>query len=136
MTSLILRLPPPLNSLYRRAPGGHGMYKTAEAKEWAEECQWEFKKAKGVCIVRGGVDIHMRLFVSRDRDIDSCFKLVLDSLEEFAYLNDSQVTRLIAYKEVDKSNPRIEIDIMSPLDKQEEDAKVSTEASSQRNPDQ
>lgn len=106
------------------------MFKTQEAKDWAEECQWEFKAAKGEMSATGAVDIHLRLFLSRDRDVDSCFKIVLDALEGFAYLKDAQVSRVIAYKEVDKSNPRIEVDIMSPLDRRQEAVIVSTEESS------
>lgn len=116
--------------MYRRSPGTHGMFKTSEAVQWTEECQWEFKIAKGELTPVGSVDIHLRMFLSRDRDIDSCFKIVLDALEGFAYINDSQVGRVIAYKEFDKSNPRIEIDVMSPLDKNNQNAIVATEAAS------
>lgn len=48
----------------------------------------------------------------RKRDIDAYLKILLDSMSDIVYLDDSQVTELHVFKEVDKENPRIEIQVL------------------------
>lgn len=48
----------------------------------------------------------------RKRDIDNYLKLILDSMTDIVYLDDSQITELHVYKEYDKNKPRIEIQVL------------------------
>src|SRR6266487_858768 len=43
------------------------------------------------------------------RDLDGGIKIALDAVFRHLDLNDNQVTRLVALKEVDEKNPRLEI---------------------------
>lgn len=43
---------------------------------------------------------------ARRVDIDNLAKTVLDSLNDFAWADDSQIVRLTASKQVDRANPR------------------------------
>ena len=48
----------------------------------------------------------------RKRDVDNAIKIILDSMSNIVYLDDSQVTELHVFKEYDKDNPRTEISIL------------------------
>lgn len=48
----------------------------------------------------------------RKRDVDAYIKILLDSMEGIIYENDNQINELHVFKEYDKENPRIEIQIL------------------------
>lgn len=48
----------------------------------------------------------------RKRDIDAYLKILLDSMEGIVYLNDNQINAMHVFKEYDKENPRIDIQIL------------------------
>lgn len=48
----------------------------------------------------------------RKRDVDAYIKIILDSMEGIVYENDSQVTELHCFKEIDIKNPRTVIQIV------------------------
>lgn len=48
----------------------------------------------------------------RKRDIDAYIKIILDSMEGIVYENDSQVTELHCFKDIDIKNPRTVIQIL------------------------
>ena len=49
---------------------------------------------------------------NRKRDIDAYLKILLDSMEGVVFENDCQVTEMHVYKQVDKDNPRVVIQIL------------------------
>lgn len=48
----------------------------------------------------------------RKRDLDNHLKLVIDALTGVCFEDDSQIIGLHVYKEYDKENPRVEINIV------------------------
>ena len=50
-------------------------------------------------------------FPNRRGDLDNRIKPVLDALQGFAYENDSQVWELLFTREIDKDNPRVEVEV-------------------------
>ena len=49
---------------------------------------------------------------NRKRDIDSHLKALLDSMSGIVYIDDSQINELHVFKEVDKADPRVIIQIL------------------------
>ena len=65
-------------------------------------------------IIEDELELKVTLYFAdkRKRDIDNFNKLWMDALEGVVYLDDSQIQKMIISKEYDKSNPRIEIQIV------------------------
>ena len=53
----------------------------------------------------------------RKRDIDAYIKVLLDSMEGIVYENDNQVNEMHVYKEYDKENPRVIVQVLWGVDK-------------------
>jgi Holliday junction resolvase RusA-like endonuclease len=108
---ICLPLPPPLNSLYRHH--GHIVYMTREGKEWKDNAKWELieeiEKQKVKPTTNKTVKMSIKLYLKRDRDIDGSLKILLDSLQGFLFINDSQVKYLEIEKFIDRENPRVEM---------------------------
>lgn len=49
---------------------------------------------------------------NRKRDIDSHLKCLLDAMTGIVYEDDSQITELHIFKEIDRKNPRVEIQVL------------------------
>lgn len=112
--TVTLPLPPPLNAVYRTRPGAHGLYKTQEAKAWEEEAQWVAKMARDDSTPwEGPVEMVVRTYLKKDRDIDGSLKILLDCFQDIVYVKDSQVTKLTVTKQQDAANPRLEVTIVS-----------------------
>lgn len=47
----------------------------------------------------------------RGRDASNCVKILEDSLQGYAYANDSQVDELHVYRRLDRQHPRVEVEI-------------------------
>jgi len=106
--NLVLPLPPSINAMYRHH--GHVTYKTNEAKVWIKECTKLVKVKK---TITGNVDISINFYFKRERDIDGGIKASLDLLESTKIIeNDKQVYSLSITKDFDKSDPRMEIEIV------------------------
>ena|SRR3990167_2482946 len=104
-----LPVPPSVNAMYRRR-GGYGMYKTEEANEWVNKCLRKIKKVEP--FVRE-VEVSMYFFFKRETDLDNRIKALLDILQESGVIkNDKQVHSLLAFKEFDKDNPRVEVRVI------------------------
>jgi len=95
------------------------MYKTAACKQW-EAAVLSACKASCVASVQipafpKGVPCTIRIaWFKRDNrraDLDNILKSILDSLNGFAYDDDSQVCEIIASKHIDAKFPRVEISI-------------------------
>ncbi len=102
-----LTLPPTTNNQY----GTHGKihYLTAESKAWIELSHWKLKALRLVTLL-DNVSVTCRFYLKRDRDVDN-LKLVLDVMKGRVYEDDSQVTELHVYKQFDKLNPRVVLEV-------------------------
>lgn len=49
---------------------------------------------------------------NRKRDIDAYLKILLDAMSEIVYEDDSQITEMHLFKEVDIANPRTVIQVL------------------------
>ena len=59
------------------------------------------------------ITLTMRIFFGRKgkHDIDNFNKIIWDSLTGIVWKDDSQIVELHIYKDFDKKNPRVELDI-------------------------
>lgn len=108
MISLTLPVPPSLNHYLKGR-----VYKTKEAKDYVKLVQWTCR-AEGITRPTDKpIKLTMRWYPKAHQgDLDNRIKVLQDSLEHFAYKNDSQVVEIHAYRmPVDKKNPRVEIEI-------------------------
>lgn len=104
-----LPIPPSVNAMYRRTHASFGMYKTAEAKAWIKECATILRKNRSK-IIKGKVDVDAHFFFERESDLDNRLKALLDLLQECLVIqNDKQVYSILATKDFDKKNPRVEV---------------------------
>ena len=111
---ITLPLPPTTNHTYLTTKYKHGTYKSKEAKDWENLAGYELIPYRPKKPLLGALYCQIDLFLKRDRDVDGSNKLVLDLLQAMRfYENDSQITHLNIRKFVDKTNPRMEIDIKS-----------------------
>lgn len=112
--NLTLPLPPSANRYWRttvRAGFPH-TYVSPEAKQYKALAYWTAKKQgaeplDGEVIVRGTV-----YFPNRRGDLDNRTKILLDALEGVAYHDDKQVWGIQWSRETDKTNPRVELEIV------------------------
>jgi crossover junction endodeoxyribonuclease RusA len=77
--------------------------------------QWEIKALWGNSArLAGSVELNVLMYFGdeRKRDIDAYLKIVLDALSGIVYEDDSQIEAMHVYKSVEKSNPRIEIQVL------------------------
>jgi Holliday junction resolvase RusA-like endonuclease len=112
---LELPLPPALNKCYRPSVTKTGKpftYKTKIAKQWQSDAALLIKsQIKGNKPFKGDVRVAIMLYLKRDRDIDSSFKLLLDTLEYTNVIeNDKQICLLMCGK-VKGSEPKVTIEI-------------------------
>lgn len=109
----MIKLPVPvsLNRLYVRTR--NGIAKSKAGKEYAEHAQW-LMLSQGVELIEGNIAVTIRVYRKAKRgDIDNYLKLLLDTLEGYAYHNDNQIVELHVFRFDDKNNPRAEIEIAS-----------------------
>ena len=115
---LILPVPPSVNhshrnvSMYRRI-------KTEEAKQFIHDAGWlakEWAKQTGWIMSMLPQQIIMRVWIywpdHRKRDADNVIKILQDALSGVLYVDDRVVLPQIHGMEVDKGNPRIEVEII------------------------
>ncbi|MBQ3966212.1 MAG: RusA family crossover junction endodeoxyribonuclease [Treponema sp.] len=91
---------------------GHGtLIKTKTVKDYEKSffLQCQHRNAN----ITGFFKIEIKTFFSSNRkDLDGCFKTLLDCLQQCNVIkNDRQCVEIHAYKYVDKENPRVEITI-------------------------
>ena len=113
---LTLPYPPSANVYWRmgrnRKTGRPMMVKSAAAKQYIKAVGL-ICRAAGVTPIDGDVVVSsLRVYrPQRSGDLDNRIKVTLDALESFAYRNDDQVVELHAYRDDDKDNPRVEIEL-------------------------
>lgn len=110
-----LTLPPSINRTYGVSRMGKiPFYKRKPVKDWEFIAGWEVKrqytgKRK---ILTGKISMKIKFFFTRNRDIDSGLKVLLDLFQkQDIYLNDKQVIELIVNKYQDLEKPRVEVEI-------------------------
>lgn len=109
MIHLTLPYPPSANRLWRRQ--GRHMVLSQEARDYKAEVA--ALAVMSVCEPLDG-DIEITLHVYRPRksgDLSNRIKVLEDSLQGYAYVNDSQIVVIHAYRHDDKINPRVEVTI-------------------------
>lgn len=109
MIRLTLPLTPLLNRYYRKFRNMIVISDEGQAykAEVANIC-----RSAALVPLEGDVVVKARIYRKRKQgDIDGYVKAMLDSLQGFAYGNDSQVTELHLIRDDDKRNPRVEIEI-------------------------
>ncbi len=105
--TLILPYPPSANIYWRMARGRMILskqaraYRTSVASLSATEPPFT-----------GDVSVTMRFYRPAKRgDIDNFQKVAIDALRGIAYTDDKQIVELHAFRQDDKHNPRVEIEI-------------------------
>lgn len=71
-------------------------------------------QASNIGLIEEDVALNVMFYFKdeRKRDIDSHLKCLLDSMTGIIYRDDSQITELHVFKEVDKKNPRTVVQIL------------------------
>lgn len=107
--SLVLPFPPSLNRMYRTV---NGRFLTSEVgRAYKEECGWS-ARIQGCTPHTGLLTVTVYLYrPSRRGDADNYTKVLLDSLQGIAWLNDNQIEELHIYRRLDPKNPRVELTI-------------------------
>lgn len=117
--------PVSVNSMWRSSLTKNGKpytYMPTEAKNMKEFWQLETRKQWQKTAPSGGhimplgadnLDVDIKFFFKDRlrRDIDNFIKVAMDVLTGIVWVDDSQIKRLSAMKEVDVVSPRIEITI-------------------------
>lgn len=102
----------PVNSKYGVMNGRMLLTKkyrdTKEAMKWEIISQWKGEPLYETVTL----NILQYFGDNRKRDIDAYLKILLDSMEGIVYTNDTLINEMHVYKEVDKENPRIEVQIL------------------------
>jgi Holliday junction resolvase RusA-like endonuclease len=111
--NLVLPLPP-LGNRYKQFDRRRGFYyRTKEADQYRLRTG-KYAVARGLWPVPDGVRVAVSVRIYRKRragDIDGYLKVLLDVLQGVAYVNDSQVVELHAWRGDDKADPRVEVEI-------------------------
>ena len=85
------------------------MYKAGkEWKEYAIICAKDQYKGKPL---QGDIEVTVRFFLKRDRDVHGSLKVLFDALENVCYENDKQITIEHLYKERCCDNPYLSAEI-------------------------
>ena len=86
---------------------------TQIGKDTKEAISWEIKSQnKSKQLMKGNVGVYIDFYFPDNRkDIDGCLKATLDCLNKLVWEDDRQVVELHVYKNIDKENPRTEIEV-------------------------
>ena len=89
------------------------VYMSHEGKALKESYQWQAKSQWKKKTTDKPVAVHITLFFKNGHkhDIDNFGKLLLDSLTDIVWVDDSQIAQMTVIKMMDKARPRIEINI-------------------------
>jgi len=107
MKTLVLPYPPSANRYWRNVKGR--MVVSAEARAYRHAVSMRLLM-QSMPLLECDVAVSVAVYRPAKRgDLDNTLKVLLDALKGFAYLDDSQVTRLTAERFEDKANPRAEV---------------------------
>jgi len=99
------------NHAYRKRGNGYGMFMTQEGQDYKELLRLSAINAGGTMYSTPVVSLTFTFGDKRKHDIDGCIKLTLDSFEGVLYEDDNDVQELHVYKQYDKNNPSVEVEI-------------------------
>tara|TARA_R100001443_G_scaffold114141_1_gene129686 strand:- start:1011 stop:1370 length:360 start_codon:yes stop_codon:yes gene_type:complete len=101
---------PSKSNQYRIARGR--MYKSKELKVYEDSFAMQCKEYENL-MIEGHFRIKLKVFYpSRRSDLDNALKVILDCCQHSKIIkNDNRCIEIIAYKEIDKEQPRIEFEI-------------------------
>ena len=88
---------------------------TKRGKEVKQDYQIQAKQQWKEYPLESSVSLEVGLFFGdkRKRDIDNYNKLLFDALSGIVWVDDVQIEELLIKKSIDKSNPRIEVTVMT-----------------------
>ena len=109
MKSFTLKtLPISVNAMYRGR-----RFLTKEGKATKTAMAWEIRSTGFSEPLSTPVALNLIFYVKNNRsDLDNLLKATLDSMTGLIYTDDSLITELHVFKEIDKDNPRIEIQVL------------------------
>ena len=89
-------------------------YLTPEGKATKLEMGWEAKRLWKEKPYKGNLSVNVMFYFKDKRmlDIDGGLKALFDCLTGIIWEDDDQITEMHVFKEVDKKNPRIEIQVL------------------------
>jgi crossover junction endodeoxyribonuclease RusA len=106
---------PSANHIYTHTPKGKRLTKIAENKleEWRYLTQLWANRYHWPCIGSEKVIIRLYFFLNdnRRKDTHNTLKLLLDALETVIYEDDRMALPQVIDFEIDRTNPRIEIEV-------------------------
>jgi Holliday junction resolvase RusA-like endonuclease len=115
MNTIILQgCPISTNHAYRHH--GKFVYMSAEARSLKKDYQWQIMSQWKRKSLEGDIELEIKLYFkdNRRRDWDNWHKLTMDSMNRLVFEDDSQIKKATVEKFIDKSNPRVEINIYEP----------------------
>lgn len=106
---LVLPLPPSTNTIWRKM--GNKIVKSADYNDFLDKVGWKCKE-KRIEPIEGEIAAEVTFYFSRKNgDADNRLKALFDSLQGFAYANDSQVVECCYKRKIDKTDPRVEVSL-------------------------
>ena len=111
MLSFTIKTPiPSINGMYR----GGRRFLTKEGKASKYAISSELSSTGKIERLAGDLAVNVVFYFpdKRRRDIDNCLKALLDCCTGVLYDDDSQITELHVYKEIDIKNPRTIIQVL------------------------
>lgn len=113
---MTIELPyPPSANIYWQISHGR-LVKTQRARDYFKEVliiaqllEWD-----DIAIHLATKPVKFTVHVYRPKkrgDLDNCLKVLIDSLNGIAYVDDDQITEIHAYRHEDKENPRVMVTI-------------------------
>ena len=102
---------PSKSNSYRIA--NNRLFKTKAVTKYEEDFYIQCNKYRNANI-EGYFEFHVRVYYPSQRaDLDNSCKVVLDCLQRVgAFKNDNKCVKIVAEKYLDKTNPRIEFEIV------------------------
>lgn len=102
--------PKGINHQYRR--GWDGVFLADGIAGWKQECMIALRDVPEVeYVAQGHVEVTLHVYRPSARgDVDARIKLLLDVLQGYAYKNDAQVRVLHVVNDVDRAQPRVEVE--------------------------
>jgi crossover junction endodeoxyribonuclease RusA len=104
------------NTIYKTS-NRRFIYMTSEGKDLKEYYQLQAMQQWKKKILENNIKIKVNLYFKdkKRRDIDNWHKLSLDALTGIVWKDDSQIFEMTIKKNIDKNNPRIEIEIITGM---------------------